>query len=114
MTLGKGSGVTVNADEASIPQSVGIDVIDNNITLRMDIAGLVDFDAEIKKLEKNLNKTVPLVNNLEKKMNANGYEANVSDEIKAQNAEKLQSLQKKVADIESAILKFKKLQENEK
>jgi len=114
MTLGKGSGVTVNADEASIPQSVGIDVIDNNITLRMDIAGLVDFDAEIKKLEKNLNKTAPLVKNLEKKMNANGYEANVTDDIKAQNVEKLQSLQKKVTDIENAILKFKKLQENEK
>ena len=47
-------------------------------------------------------------------MNANGYEENVSADLKAANLEKLQGLQKKVADINDAIQNFKKLAELEK
>ena len=113
-TLGKASSIEVNLDEHSLPKEVGIDVVDDQTTVLMDIKGLVDYDAEIKKLEKNLNKTIPALQNLEKKMNANGYEENVSEDLKKANSEKLEGLQKKVSDINDAIENFRKLSELEK
>jgi valyl-tRNA synthetase len=113
-TLGKASTVDVNVDEESLPKQVGIDVVDDQTTVLMDIKGLVDYDAEVKKLEKNLKKTLPALQNLEKKTSADGYEENVSAELKAQNAEKLQGLLTKVANINEAIENFKKLAELEK
>jgi len=113
-TLGKASNVMVNVDEASLPKSSGIDVVDNETTVLMDIKGLVDYAAEIKKLEKNLSKTMPALTNLEKKMTAAGYNEHVSDKLKAQNAEKLEGLKKKVADIHTAIENFKVQEQAEK
>ena len=75
----------------------------------MDLTGLVDFDAEIKKLEKSLKQTLPALTTLDKKMSAPGYEENVKEDLKLQNIEKLESLKKKVADIESAIANYKNL-----
>ena len=112
-TLGKASTVEVNVDEESLPKEVGIDIVDDQTTVLMNIKGLVDYAAEIKKLEKNLKKTMPALQNLEKKMKATGYEEKVSVELKAQNDEKLEGLQKKVADINEAIENFKKLAELE-
>lgn len=110
-TLGKGSSVDVNVSD--MPQSIGIVVVDDQTTVCMDLAGLVDFQAEIKKLEKSLKQTLPAANNLEKKMAAAGYEANASPDLKAANIEKLAGLKKKIGDIESAIENFKKLAEQE-
>jgi len=108
-TLGQASMVNVNVAEAEIPKTVGIDIIDDQTTVLMDIKGLVDFAAEIKKLEKNLGKTMPSLENLEKKMKAPGYEENVKDDLKKKNNDKMDGLQKKVADINDAIENFKKL-----
>merc|ERR1711976_445645 len=100
-TLGKASEVHINA--ADVPTTVGIDVIDDQTSVFMDIKGLVDFNAEIKKLEKNLGKTTPALENLQKKMEAPGYEENVKDELKKANLEKMEGLQKKVADIRARL-----------
>lgn len=108
-TLGKASDVEINVDEASLPKSVGIDVLDDQTTVLMDIKGLVDFSVEIQKLEKNLRKTMPALENLESKMSAPGYEEKVNEQLKKANAEKMEGLQKKVADIKAAIANFEKL-----
>lgn len=113
-TLGKASNIDVNVDESSLPNEVAIDVVDDQVTVLMNIKGLVDYAVEIKKLEKNLKKDLPLLQNLEKKMSADGYEENVPDDLKAANAEKLDGLRKKIAEINDAIEKFKKLAEEEK
>ena len=78
--------------EDLLPKEVGIDVVDDQTTVLMDIKGLVDYGAEIKKLEKNLKKTMPALQNLEKKMKSAGYEEKASDELKKQNTEKLEGL----------------------
>jgi len=114
ITLGKASVVDVNIDEDSIPKSVGIIVVDESTTVLMDIKGLVNYAAEIKKLEKQLAKNAGPMNQLEKKMSAAGYEANVADDIKTKNLENLNGYKKKAADIEEAIANFKHLEELEK
>lgn len=112
-TLGRGETVIINAEPASIPESVGIDVVDEFTTVKMDIKGLVDYDAEIKKLEKNLGKTLPSMKNLEKRMNAEGYKKKDNKDLKKKDGEKLEGLKKKVADIEVALDKFRTLKKLE-
>lgn len=109
MTLGKGSAVEINISEDAIPESVGIVVIDDQTTLRMDLTGVVDYAAEVKKLNKTLTNTLPAMQNLEKKMSTAGYEENVDEELKFANIEKLEGLKKKVSDIEEAIANFERL-----
>lgn len=113
-TLGKASALDINPDDANVPQSVGLIVIDDQTKVLMDLTGLINFDAEIKKLEKSLKNTLPAMTNLEKKMVAPGYEANVNEALKRANVEKLEGLKKKVADIEDGIKNFKKLAALEK
>jgi valyl-tRNA synthetase len=113
MTLGKGSSVDINPEDNAVPKSVSLVVIDDQTTLLMDLTGLVDFNAEIAKLEKSLKETTPALTSLEKKIAAPGYEANVKEELKVANVEKLAGLKKKVSDIEEAIENFKKLAELE-
>ena len=107
MTLGKAEAVYVNAE--NVPQSVGIVVIDDQTTVYMDLAGMVDFKAEITKLEKSLKKTAPALEALEKKMNSKGFQENATDDFRAQTTEKWEGLKKKVSDIEAAIENFSRL-----
>merc|ERR1711957_861006 len=97
-TLGKAESVHLNiSDPKAIPEAVAIDVVDDLTTVKMDLAGLVDYDAEIRKLEK--------------KVGAEGYKTRAKEELKKKDAEKLEGLRKKVGDIEEAIGKMKKLKE---
>jgi len=113
-TLGKAETIHLNiSDPKSTPEAVAIDVVDNLTTVKMDLAGLVDYDAEIKKLEKNLGKTKPLLHSLEKKMGAEGYKTRAKEELQKKDGEKLEGLRKKVKDIEEAIGKMRKLKELE-
>lgn len=109
ITLGKASCVDINCDEGSIPKSVGIVVVDEATSVLMDIKGLVDYAAEIEKLEKQLSKTIGPMQQLEARMAAPGYEGNVSNEIKATNTERLDAMKKKIADVEDAITNFRNL-----
>jgi valyl-tRNA synthetase len=84
-------------------------IVDDLTTVLMDLAGVVDYASEIKKLEKNLIKSLPFVRALETKMNSAGYKEKVSEDAKKDNTEKLASHIKKVADFEVAIDNFKRL-----
>merc|ERR1711862_450899 len=105
-TLGKGSDVQINIDTSNIPKTVGTVIIDDQTTLKMDLKGIVDFKAEIQRLNKNLQSMLPALNNLEKKVNAPGYEENVKEELKTANRVRLEGLQQKKSDIEEAIANF--------
>jgi valyl-tRNA synthetase len=108
-TLGKAASVDINLGDDAISKSVGIVVVDEATTVLMDIKGLVNYSAEIKKLEKQLSKTEGPLKQLEIKMAAPGYEENVSNDIKATNKERFDAMKKKVADIEEAITNFTNL-----
>merc|ERR1712127_1163908 len=104
MTLGSGSQVDINPPD--IPDTVGTMVINDSITVLVDLKGMVDFKTEIGRLNKNLGKAKGPMQQLEKKMATSGYQDNVPEELKKANDEKLTGLQKKCADIEEAIENF--------
>ena len=109
ITLAKACAVDINPPEDSIPQTVGTVVIDDQSTLLMDLKGMVDYDAEIKRLTKSLKSTEPALKKLENTIKSPGYLEKSPEDLKKANEEKLESLQKKKADIEEAIANFEKL-----
>jgi valyl-tRNA synthetase len=105
-TLARGSAVDVNQPESDV---VGTFIVDDSLTVLMDVKGLIDYDVEIDRLQKNLKSTLPLIEQLSKKMSVSGYEANVPDDLKLANKEKQEALIKKKLDLEGAILNLEKL-----
>ena len=108
-TLGKANAVHINSELESMPKSVGVVVVDDSITVYMDLTGLVDFDAELAKLQKQLSKTEPIVEMLKTKMADPQYETKVALKVKQDNLEKLQANQTKVEELKAAIANYQAL-----
>jgi len=108
-TLGSGSQVDINLPDANIPDSVGTMVVNDSMTVLVDLKGMVDFKTEIGRLNKNLGKAKGPMEQLVKKIASSGYQQNVSDDLKQANDEKVSGLKKKCADIEEAIVNFERL-----
>jgi valyl-tRNA synthetase len=106
-TLGKASLVEVNAAAGDV---VGTVIVDDTLTVLMDVKGLVDYKVEIARLEKSMKATIPAITTLEQKMAAEGYEEKVPQELKEANAKKLESLLGKKTELEETIANLEKLQ----
>lgn len=106
-TLGSGSQVDINPSD--VPDTVGTMVVNDSITVMVDLKGMVDFKTEIGRLNKNLGKAKGPMEQLEKKMATAGYQENVPEDLKKTNDEKLVGLKKKCNDIEEAIANFERL-----
>jgi valyl-tRNA synthetase len=113
-TLGKASLVEINPADGDIPQTAGTVIVDDQLTVLMDVKGLVDYKIEIERLQKNLNSTIPAIKSMETKLSADGYEQNAPDDLKLSNKEKLEALLKKKAELEEAIGNFERLAELDK
>lgn len=109
-TLGKASAVEINIPDADIPETAGTVIVDDQLTVLMDVKGLVDYKVEIKRLQKNLKSTIPTMQTLVNKMAVDGYEVNAPDALKLANTERLEALQKKKTELEEAIANFEKLE----
>lgn len=106
-TLGKASAVDVNSTEGDV---VGTVVVDDTLTVYMNVKGLVDYKVEIERLQKSMKSTLPLIQTIEQKMAAQGYDEKVPDDLKEANNKKLESLMGKKVDLEEAIANLEKLQ----
>lgn len=106
-TLGKAASVSINCAESEV---VGTVVVDDSLTVLMDVKGLVDYNVEIARLQKNIKTTLPAIQALQQKMAADGYEDNVPSDLKEANQKKLESLLAKKSDVEEAIASLEKLQ----
>lgn len=109
LTLGKGESLAINPPESEIPQTVGTVIVDDQLTVMMDIKGLVDYKKEIARLTKTLKATNTQLEQLQKKISMDGYEENVPDDLKQQNQEKFDALLKKKTDTEEAVVNFERL-----
>jgi valyl-tRNA synthetase len=106
-TLGKANTVSINSGESDV---VGTVVVDDTLTVLMDVKGLVDYKVEISRLQKSIKSTLPAIQTLEQKMAADGYEENVPVDLKEANQKKMESLIGKKSDLEEAIANLEKLQ----
>mmetsp|Transcript_13868 Transcript_13868/g.18104 ORF Transcript_13868/g.18104 Transcript_13868/m.18104 type:complete len:985 (-) Transcript_13868:35-2989(-) len=109
ITLGKASFVKINLPDSEIPESVGAVVVNDQLTVLMDMKGLVDYKVEITRLKKTLKSTINPLEQLQNKMSADGYDEKVPEDLKKTNTEKLDALLKKKEEIEKGIKDFEKL-----
>ena len=103
-TLGKGK---VSVDVES-PKSCAVQVVDDSVTIFMDLKGMVDFGKELKKLEKQRNKIEKEVKMLEAKMGSDNYDK-ASEKAKARNTEDLAKGKGKLEEITTAMKNFEEL-----
>ena len=73
VTLDKASKVDVNIDEKEILKSVGVQVVDDTSTVWIDLGGIIDYKVEIQRLNKTLKSAKVSLEQLERKMKADGY-----------------------------------------
>lgn len=106
-TLGKASSVDINGTESEI---VGTTIVDDTLTVYMDVKGLVDYNVEIDRLKKHLKTTEPAIESLEKKMAMEGYDEKVPEDLKRTNSEKLDSYLVKKKELAEAIANLERLQ----
>ena len=78
VTLDKASKVDVNIDDVNIDEkeilkSVGVQVVDDTSTVWIDLGGIIDYKVEIQRLNKTLKSAKVSLEQLERKMKADGY-----------------------------------------
>ena len=101
-TLMRAASVTIGNDIAP-PKGCGQKLVDDKLSVLVDLKGLVDADAEIKKLQKELKTVEPLVAKLEAKINDARYLAKAPEKQRSQDREKLKSYGDKAAAARAAI-----------
>jgi valyl-tRNA synthetase len=73
------------------------------------LKGMVDFKAEIVKLDKKKGKLMPALTSLRTKMAAASYADRTPEKVRTANDEKLANYEKQLSDLEAAKVGFEKL-----
>lgn len=108
-TLAKAGDTVAVQDDTSIPNGCAIHSINETIQLFVQLRGLVDFDVEIKKLEKKIAKIDASMASLNKKINASDYTTKVPEKVQVANTVKLQAFQTEHNALSKAISDFERL-----
>ena len=111
-TLAKGS-VTVllggGGGDSGAPSSAAVEVVDATLTCYMDLKGMVDYGAEIKRLEKDKSKVKASLDAQQRQVQAAGYEQNVAEDVKKTHSENIAGFEKRLDEITKAMANFEKL-----
>lgn len=88
-TLAKGVSLTYLPPTESIPKGWGVKVINDQVTLLINLTGLLDVEVEIARLNKELERIEPFLESYRRKIAVPDYETKVPENVRATNAEKL-------------------------
>ena len=91
------------------PAASAVTIVNDQTQVYMELRGMVDAEAEIKKLEKQLGQVDTKAGSLQKQMTIPGYEEKVPEAVRANNAAKAEQLATEKANILAAIEGFKAL-----
>ncbi len=97
--------VAGSADKFDLPDAV--QVVTDSATIFIPMNELVDFDAELKRLERDMEKTLKDKEFFEKKLNNPGFVAKAPEKVVAEQREQLEKVLAKVALLEESIAKIK-------
>jgi valyl-tRNA synthetase len=90
-TLGKAQSLEKRSDEDTVPPGWCVKVVSENLSLLLDLNGVIDCKEEIKRLEREVERLTPQVESYRKKINVPGYEDKVPENVRLLNQEKLSS-----------------------
>lgn len=101
--LARAASLTHLPVEADVPKGSSVKVVSEFLTLVLDMAGLIDTDAELHRLTKEKEMLSPLVEQYRRKMLAPDYETKVPVAVQTANREKLAAYEAELAATEAAI-----------
>jgi len=95
--------------EEEPPEGCAVNIVNQHCEINLLLKGMIDAAAEIKKLQKNLDKTNQQLVTLQKRMTAKEYMTKVPENVRKSNDERVIQLQQEIESIKLAIAKFEKL-----
>lgn len=113
-TLGRASKVTVvgaedGSAENTIPAGCCVKIVNESLAVHIELRGLIDVDAELKRLSKQKEKAVGGFEMLKKRVTASDYEQKVPEDVRQQNTEKYAQFEQELAAVEEAMAAFETL-----
>ena len=108
-TLAKVGDVAVVGSVDKVPDGCGCEIIGDGLELHLMLKGLVNVDAEVKKLGKDAGIKQKTLDSLQKKMSGAEYTTKVPEKVREQNKVKFETLTKEIAAINSSIERMKRL-----
>jgi valyl-tRNA synthetase len=103
-TLAKGN--FFRAVDDSTPSGCSVKVVSDEVSILVNLSGVVDAEQEIVRLTRDLEKTLQLNEALQRKLEAAGYADKVPDAVKKQNSDKLAQYATEIQNIQTAIAEF--------
>lgn len=108
-TLATASRVVVLAEGEAPPAGCGVAVVDDAITVHLELAGVLDVGKEVEKLSKKEGETASRVEQLTKKMSLLSYQEGTPQEIQAADRERLQKAEAELESLRGHLAEMKKL-----
>lgn len=105
-TLSKGSFLRFLAPGEPNPKNTCIKVISDQLSLLVDLTGLIDIDQELQRLGKEKVVIETSVMSLKNKMDAPGYDSKVPEAVRFANTEKFNGLNAELDALKSAMSAF--------
>ena len=105
--LASASEVAVASSAESFDLPDAVQVVTDSATIYIPMNELVDFEAELKRLERDMEKTLKDKEFFEKKLNNPGFVAKAPEKVVSEQREQLEKVLAKVALLEESIAKIK-------
>ena len=97
------------SEAATVPLGCGFTVVSKELGAHVMLAGFIDADKEVTKLEKNIDQVKKQLEASLKKMSMKDYDTKVPEEVKRTNTEKHESLTQQLKQLEDGLEKMKAL-----
>lgn len=104
-TLAKGNCFTNFESGQALPKGWCVKVLNDQLSLLVDLTGIIDIDTEIARLAKEVERLNPLVDSYRRKINVAGYDK-VPEAVKVSNSEKLAAYEAELDATVKAIETF--------
>ncbi|KAF4677606.1 hypothetical protein FOL47_000561 [Perkinsus chesapeaki] len=111
-TMAKLSSLKVIEDASEVPAGTIANVVSEHVTTFMEVAGLVDLSAELKKIEKKMGITQHNLQTYVSKREVPDYEEKVPPQVRHANAAKEESYRAELAEQEKVIAQIKAAMES--
>ncbi len=108
-TLARGNFLQFFDLSQEVPKGYCIQVVSDQLSLLVDLTGLIDVDTEIGRLTKDIERLTPSITTIQRKMAAKDYETKVPDNVRTQNSEKLAALQAEIEETQRALAMFESM-----
>lgn len=105
-TLAKGHHLRVIATDLSVPKGCCLKVISDQLSVLVDLTGLIDVDVEIARLQKDIERVTPMVDQYRRKISAADYASKVPESVQVTNAEKLAAYEAELEASRTALAAF--------